>query len=222
MADDLIVRIGAGPEAGGGPARKRAAIVQAAIELFLAKGYDGASTDQIAAAASVSKQTLYNQFGDKQTLFQEIILGVTATAERFAADLPASVAGVRRPDDVEPALRELARRYLAAVMNPRVLALRRLMIGEAHRFPRLAADYYERGPDRVLAALADVFELLSLRGLLAADDPAVAAEHFAYLVLGRPLDRGMFHVDAAPGALELDLAADRAVDVFLAAYRGKR
>lgn len=216
--DELIVRIGAGQVAAG-PASKRAAIVLAATDLFLAKGYDGTSTDQIAAAASVSKQTVYNQFGDKQTLFHEIILGVTATAEQFAADLPASVAGVRAPEDLEPALRELARRYLAAVMTPRVLALRRLMIGEAHRFPRLAADYYERGPARVLGALADVFERLSLRRLLAADDPVVTAEHFAYIVLGRPLDRGMFDVDAAPAVEELNAAADRAVAFFLAATR---
>lgn len=217
-ADELIVRIGAGQVADGSSG-KRAAIVLAATELFLAKGYDGASTDQIAAAASVSKQTVYNQFGDKQTLFHEIILGVTATAEQFAAGLPASVAAVRAPEDLEPALRELARRYLAAVMNPRVLALRRLMIGEAHRFPQLAADYYERGPTHVLAALADVFERLSLRGLLAAADPTVTAEHFAYLVLGRPLDRGMFDVDAAPSVEDLNAAADRAVTFFLAATR---
>jgi TetR/AcrR family transcriptional repressor of mexJK operon len=217
-ADDLIVRIGAG-QAPDGPASKRAAIVLAATELFLAKGYDGTSTDQIAAAAAVSKQTVYNQFGDKRTLFHEIILGVTATAEQFAAGLPASVADVRDPEDLEPALRELARRYLAAVMNPRVLALRRLMIGEAHRFPQLAADYYERGPARVLGALADVFERLSLRRLLVADDPVVTAEHFAYIVLGRPLDRGMFDVDAAPPVEELNAAADRAVAFFLAATR---
>ena len=220
MVDELIVRIGPGPttELPDGPARKRAAIVQAATALFLRQGYHDTSTDQIAAAASVSKQTVYNQFGDKKNLFHDIILGVTATAERFAAELPGSVASVRAAEDVAPALHALARRYLASVMNPQVLALRRLMIGEASRFPQLAADYYDRAPARVLTALADVFDRLAARGLLRADDPAVTAEHFAYLVLGRPLDHGMFHVDAMPGAAELERSADRAVAVFLAAY----
>jgi len=219
--DELIVRIGPGrtAEAPDGPAGKRAAIVRAATELFLSRGYDGTSTDQIASAASVSKQTVYNQFGDKQTLFHDIILGVTATAERFAAELPGSVAGVRTAGDLETAIRELARRYLATVMNPRVLALRRLMIGEAHRFPRLAADYYDRGPARVLAALAEVFDRLADRGLLTVPDPAVAAEHFAFLVLGRPLERGMFHVEASPVPAEPNASADRAVTLFLAGYR---
>ncbi|HEX9338431.1 MAG TPA: TetR/AcrR family transcriptional regulator [Pseudonocardiaceae bacterium] len=218
--DGLIVRIGPGPvtDAPEGPARKRTAIVQAATALFLRQGYHDTSTDQIASAASVSKQTVYNQFGDKKNLFHDIILGVTATAERFAAELPRSSAAVRSAGDLEPALRELARTYLAAVLNPQVLALRRLMIGEANRFPRLAADYYERAPARVLTALADVFDRLAARGLLTVDDPVVAAEHFAYLVLGRPLDHGMFHVDAVPGAAELNRSADRAVAVFLAAY----
>ena len=219
--DELIVRIGPGRTADGpdGPARKRTAIVQAATELFLRQGYDGTSTDQIASAASVSKQTVYNQFGDKQTLFHDIILGVSATAERFAVELPASVSGVRTAADLDTAIHELAHRYLATVMNPQVLALRRLMIGEAHRFPRLAADYYDRGPARVLAALAEVFDRLADRGLLTVPDPAVAAEHFAFLVLGRPLDHGMFHVEAKPSRPELDASADRAVALFLAGYR---
>jgi TetR/AcrR family transcriptional repressor of mexJK operon len=105
-----------------------------------------------------------------------------------------------------------------SVMNPQVLALRRLMIDEANRFPQLVADYYERAPARVLAALADVFDRMAARGLLAVDDPAATAEDFAYLVLGRSLDHGMFHVDEVPGVAELERSADRAVTVFLAAY----
>jgi TetR/AcrR family transcriptional repressor of mexJK operon len=214
--DELIVRIGA---KGDGATGKRAAIVRAATELFLRHGYQDTSTDQIAAAASVSKQTVYNQFGDKQRLFTEIILGVTATAENFAAVLPREVADVRKPADLEPGLRALGRRYLATVMNPRVLALRRLLIGEAHRFPDLASTYYQRAPGRVLAALADVFDRLADRGLLTAPDPTAAAEDFAFLVLGRPLDHGMFHIeDEAADTELLERSADRAVSVFLAAY----
>jgi TetR/AcrR family transcriptional repressor of mexJK operon len=222
MADELIVRIdrhgAADTTASDGQSRKRAAIVQAATTLFLRQGYHDTGTDQIAAAASVSKQTVYNQFGDKKRLFHDIIIGVTATAERFAAGLPDELVGVRTAADLQPALRALARHYLAAVLNPQVLALRRLIIGEASRFPELAATYYQRAPGRVLAALADVFGRLADRGLLAVDDPAEAAEQFAYLVLGRPLDHGMFHVDDVPDVERSQRTADSAVRVFLAAY----
>jgi TetR/AcrR family transcriptional repressor of mexJK operon len=217
---ELIVRIGRGASSDStGTTGKRAAIVQAATGLFLRQGYQGTSTDQIAATAAVSKQTVYNQFRDKKTLFAEIILGVTATAERFAADVPTELAGVRAADDLEPALRSLARRYLSTVLDPQVLALRRLIIGESSRFPALAREYHRRAPARVLAALADVFSRLVDRGLLTGD-PGDAAEDFAFLVLGPALDQGMFHVDADPAPEPaVRRAADRAVAVFLGSYR---
>ena len=218
--DELIVRIGAGaPAAPDGQTGKRAAIVRAATGLFLRHGYQGTSTDQIAAAASVSKQTVYNQFRDKETLFREIVVGVTATAERFATSLPDALAGVRTPEELEPALHALAHRYLSAVLNPQVLALRRLIIGETNRFPELAAEYYRRAPGRVLAALADVFDRLRDRGLLTGD-PADAADDFAFLVLGRALDHGMFHLDDTPADTDaVRRIAGRAVTVFLGTYR---
>src|SRR5882724_9695340 len=56
----------------GRSARRRQAILAAATEVFVRQGYLGATTDQVAAAASVSKQTVYKQFGDKQHLFAEV------------------------------------------------------------------------------------------------------------------------------------------------------
>lgn len=214
MDDGLLVRVGPGPT-GDEPAGKRAAIVRAATELFLRHGYQGTRTEQIAAAASVSKQTVYSQFGDKERLFREVVLGTTATAEAFAAELGAAVAGVSTPAQVAPALRAIARRYLAAVRNPQILALRRLVIGEAARFPDLAATYHREVPARVIAALAERFAALA--DLLRIDDPDRAAVDFAFLVIGRSLDDGMFHVDAPPG-VDVEATADHAVEVFLAAY----
>ena len=216
--DDLIVRIGRTP-AGREPGGKRAAIVAAALDLFLSQGYQATRTEQIAAGAAVSKQTVYNQFGDKKTLFRDIVLGVTATADAFAVELAGALTAVSAPADVEPALRSLARRYLVAVMNPQVLALRRLVISEALRLPELAAAYYERAPARVLAALADQLGRLADRGLLSVADPTRAAGDFAFLLLGRSLDEGMFRSrEQPPTTSEVADAADHAVDVFLAAY----
>jgi TetR/AcrR family transcriptional regulator, mexJK operon transcriptional repressor len=219
---DLVVRISARPARPAVAPRevvgKREAIARAATELFLRQGYQATSTEQVASTAAVSKQTVYNQFGDKETLFREIVLGVTATAEAFAAGLGAAVEGVSTAGELDTALRALARRYLATVANPQVLALRRLVISEATRFPDLAAAYYERGPSRVLAALGVMIGGLAGRGLLRVGDPERAAADFAFLLLGRTLDEGMFRV-AAPAPAGLDAAADHAVDVFLAGYR---
>lgn len=219
--DGLIVRIShdaptASDSSGTYGSSKRAAIVRAATELFLRHGYEATTTAQIAAGAGVSKQTVYHQFGDKQGLFREIILGVTATVENFVAGLPEALGGLETTDDVRTGLRALARRYLASVVDPHVLALRRLVISEVSRFPDLAAAYYENAPQRVLRALAEQFSQLAQRGLLSTDDPETAADDFAALVLGRPVERGMFHIDSiGPG---VDRLADHAADVFLASY----
>jgi TetR/AcrR family transcriptional repressor of mexJK operon len=220
--DGLLVRIGSAPPAPPAPQErssgKRAAIVRAATELFLARGDQATSTEQIAAAAAVSKQTVYNQFADKQALFAEIVLGVGATADAFLAELASMLEAVGTVDDVAPALRRVARRYLAVVSHPQVLALRRLVISEATRFPELAADYHARTPSRVLEALGGHLADLGRRGLLAVDDPARAADDLAFLVVGRVLDEGMFRPDAVPAHDVLARHADHAVDVFLAAY----
>jgi TetR/AcrR family transcriptional regulator, mexJK operon transcriptional repressor len=222
--DGLIVRIRPQAEAGTRVVEgKRAAIARAATELFLAQGYQATSTEQIASAAGVSKQTVYNQFGDKERLFREIVLGVTATAEAFADGVAGSMRDVDTPAALDAALRALARRYLTTVMDPQVLALRRLVISEATRLPDLAVTYHERGPSRVLAALGELFADLGERGLLRADDPTRAAADFAFLLLGRALDEGMFRVGEpvlTPDGIED--AADHAVDVLLAVHGGSR
>jgi TetR/AcrR family transcriptional regulator, mexJK operon transcriptional repressor len=189
--------------------------MEAATTLFLRNGYQGTSMDDIAALAAVSKQTVYKHFADKERLFSDITLGITTNAEDFTNTVTVMLDGT---DDLERDLRDLARRYIASVMQPQVLRLRRLVIGEAGRFPELARTYYQRAPERVLATLAACMERLAARGLLRLDDPLLAANHFAFLVLS-PMDRAMFSGDdQLPAPAELDRLADAGVRVFLAAY----
>jgi TetR/AcrR family transcriptional regulator, mexJK operon transcriptional repressor len=196
--------------------RSRAAVLEAATALFLERGYVDTSTDDVAARAGVSKKTLYNTVGGKERLFTEVVLAVTATAERFADDL---VAALREADDVAEALHALARRHLAAVTSPRVVRLRRLASAESRRFPELAREYHRRAPGRVVDALAAVLAGLDRRGRLRTPDARTAAEHLAFLVVGPTLDAVMFEGEAAvPDAAELDRRARAGVEAFLAAY----
>ena len=205
-------------EGGTRSERKRAAILTAATALFLQQGYAGASMDEIAARAAVSKQTVYKHFADKEQLFSTIILSTTAQAAAFAEAVPQLLPG---SGELEQELRDLAHRYIRVVMDPRVLQLRRLIIAEARRFPDLARTYYERAPERVVAALAIAFQRYAGRGLVALDDPVLAANHFAFLILAIPLDKAMFcgeESSVAGGEADLDRFADAGVRVFLAAY----
>jgi TetR/AcrR family transcriptional repressor of mexJK operon len=197
-------------------ARKRRVILDAATTVFLRNGYRGTSMDEIAALAGVSKQTVYKHFADKERLFAAIILGtIDQVAEPFHAGLPTIGDG----DDLDGALGALARRLLAIVMQPQVLRLRRLVIGEAGRFPELGRTYYQRGPGRTVEALAASFRQLAERGRLRLDDPLLAAHHFNWLVISIPLNQVMLCGDDERfTAADLDRLADAGVGVFLAAY----
>lgn len=201
----------------GRSARKRQTILTAGQQLFLSNGYQGTSMDQVAATAAVSKQTVYKHFGEKRELLFAI---VTDALEPAAATIGDRIAALSDNGDVETDLVSLAGDYLRAVLDERVVQLRRLVIGEANRLPELARLYYEHAPLRTLDALTETFGGLHERGVLNAPEPSLAAEHFAFLVVGRPIDQALF--EGARKVLvdfDVDAYARGAVEVFLAAYR---
>ena len=196
--------------------RKRRAILDAATTLFLREGYLATSMDQIAAAASVSKQTVYKQFADKQSLFREI---VTGTVAEVSDPVAGQVASLRDSTDLAAGLQGLARALLAQVIQPRMMQLRRLVIGEAGRFPELGRLFYDSGPGRTIDTLAATFESLAARGMLRLQDPRLAAEHFNWLVMSTPLNRVMLCGDTElPAQADLHRYADAGARAFLAAY----
>jgi len=195
------------------------AIREAAAALFLEKGYQGTSMDDVAAAAQISKQTIYTHFANKEELFADLVLGNVERVEEFVDTMAETVNGA---GDLEEGIRRLARRYIRLVARPEVLRLRRLVLGEVGRFPDLARTYYVRVPGRVIAGLRGLLAELAGQGRLELDDPAIAAQHFAWLTLGIPLDRGMFYpIEETIRDADLDRMADAAARVFVAAY-GKR
>jgi TetR/AcrR family transcriptional repressor of mexJK operon len=204
----------------GRSARKRQAIMEAATALFLRDGYRNTSMDQVAADAVVSKQTVYKHFADKEKLFREIVLGVTGNSEAIIADLTSVLRSteIDSAADLRTVLTDLARRYIDGVLRPNVLALRRLIIAEAERFPDLARTYFEQAPSRGIDVIAHALRTYEERGLLELGDARLAAAQFAYLVLGIPQDRAQFCPQERPSPAERDRLAAEAVRVFLAAY----
>src|SRR5919109_2144979 len=179
------------------------AILNAAAGLFLEKGYQATSMDEIAAEAKVSKQTIYTHFAGKEDLFADLVLANAGRVEEFVGLIGPALDGV---ESLEVRLRRLARTYLGFISRPDSLRLRRLIIGEATRFPDLAREYYDRVPGRVYEALAAAF-----RQTLKVEDPTQAARDFAWLTVGLTLDRGMFHtLEGAATSSELDRLAGSA------------
>jgi TetR/AcrR family transcriptional regulator, mexJK operon transcriptional repressor len=215
MAQDGVVT---GGEGSGAPrsALKRQAILDAATEVFLRSGYLGTNMDEIAALSGVSKQTVYKHFGDKEALFVEIVSSMV----RAAGDMVHNEAPEpERDEEVMPYLIDYACRQLTVVLTPRLMQLRRLVIGEVARFPDLAKALYAHGPKRAMDALAASFARLAARGLLAIEDPRMAAAHFNWLIMSAPLNQAMLLGDEAiPSPAELRRYAADGVRVFLAAY----
>ena len=178
-------------------ADKPRAILEAAAEIFLDDGYLGASMDDIAEKAAVAKQTVYAHFSSKRALFVAMASALTNEAsDRVHNDVPQFHDG----DDLERFLTDYALRQLKVVLAPRLVRLRRLVIGEVSRFPELGEALYAGGPGRAIASLA--------------------ASQFNWLVMSAPLNRAMLLGDKAiPSAAELHKHASESVRFFLSAYR---
>jgi TetR/AcrR family transcriptional regulator, mexJK operon transcriptional repressor len=196
--------------------RSRSAAVEAATTLFLEHGYAGTTMDDVAERAGLTKRTLYNNFGTKAALFMAAVADTMAFAEQFAAELDEAYFE-EVATDPPAALDELARRLALSILRPPVISLRRLLISEAGAFPHLAQEYYERAPGGVLRALAAGFQQLTDARYLACDDARRAAEQFAYLVVGAPLDRAML-LGTVPPRQEVVAGAEAGVTTFLARY----
>lgn len=171
--------------------------------------------DAIARAAGVAKQTVYQHFVDKERLFVDVVRrAVNAVADPVAAEIGQLGSG----DDLAEDLRELAVSQLGAVLQPHVLALRRLVIAEACRFPDLGRAFFDQGPGRTMAGLAARFAELSREGRLRVADPPTAASEFNWLVVATPINEAMLLGRTDFPAEDLALIAHRAVATFLRAY----
>jgi TetR/AcrR family transcriptional regulator, mexJK operon transcriptional repressor len=195
--------------------QKSAAILAAAQQVFFANGYVGASMDQVAATARVSKQTVYKHFRDKEALFREVITKVVSARD---AGIPAELL-TSGDGSIEDRLRSFARHFLQGVMQRDVLKLRRLVIGEAGRFPELGQSFHELGPSRAAEELAVALREAATQQGLSLSDPVLAAEHLLSLVLSIPLNQAMLLGDEIPFTeAALHRYADEGAAAFLRAY----
>jgi TetR/AcrR family transcriptional regulator, mexJK operon transcriptional repressor len=195
--------------------RKGALILDTARQMFLERGYDATSLDDVAAATGVSKTTVYNNFEDKEGLFRAVVLSVTERAEQIISELGATLGG---DEPVAERLTAVARALAYGVLNPAVVQLRRLAISEAVRFPDIVTAYWDGGPARTLALLTKSFTQMAAQGELDTDDPAAAAALFAYAVLGLYQDQALLQPGLPLARADLDEHVRKMVGAFLRAY----
>ena len=201
----------------GGSDRKRAAIVQAALHLFLRDGFARTSVDAIADEAGVSKRTIYNHFGDKEHLFLSVIgdtydlmIGVVVEMMRkHLTDIPDGEV----QEHIVAFAREVA--TLAARSSERS-AMIRLMMTEAPHFPQLRE--HRMRPQGITGAIAEQLVKLDARGLLDVSEPIEAANHLFALTMGQMNNRSLFGA-FPPTDEEISYMAASGARAFLRAYR---
>jgi AcrR family transcriptional regulator len=168
---------------GGRPTREEAerrhrSLLATAFRLFLEKGWDGVSVEEISRQSGVAKGFIYARYTDKGALFVEAI-------ERLMADAIGTLhLADPLPDDVEQGLYAFGRKLLDLVLQPEALAFHRQFIADAGRFPELAKLFVER--NRLLDMIIEVLRTYADRGAIKLSDPRTMAEHFAILVVGIP------------------------------------
>ena len=183
----------------------------AAFEVFLEDGYR-ASMDKIAMRAGVAKQTLYNNFPNKESLFANVIRYATRSVP-----LPQYEPG----EDPRGPLLKFATAFRRLILSREGLELHRIVISEAPRFPELTKAFHKSGPEKVHNSLVAFLSEAMDKGLLRKDDPDFAADVLCNLMM---IDRARRLCGCSSPSGQYDSAekSERIVDCFLRAYAPPR
>jgi len=195
---------------------KRHAVLDAAATLFLAHGYGAVSMDAVAKGAGVSKATLYAYFASKDALFATIV-GDGCRAKIEAMDFLAQQS-VETPAALAEVLRQFGLRMMRFLMRPDTLAIYRIVVSEAARFPELGEAFHQHGPKAFLQTFSDWLQELMRAGLLRAADPDIAAEQFAALLRGAKFMRATLGLPIQQDDEAFNRHVEAVVDTFLRAY----
>ncbi|GAA2796263.1 TetR/AcrR family transcriptional regulator [Crossiella cryophila] len=201
------------PPSGERAERKRLAIVRAARTAFLREGFE-VSMDTIAAAAEVSKVTVYNHFRTKEELFTAVV--GAALDEALGEALTLLESGFDGGTTVRADLIRACRAWVGGLSHPDVLALRNLVTGEIRRFPALGEAWLERGPKRFHASITAALTRLVERAELKIPDLDLAALQLSGLVLSPHQVYGAY--GPPPGPELTDRLITHGVDMFLSYY----
>ena len=202
----------------GRPTREDAAalsdhLVATAGELFLRHGYAAVSINAIASAAKIAKHTIYRRFADKSALFAEVIRRRT-DAIQHAFDEAAAISG-----DPLVGLRVLGEQLARMALDQEWIALYRMTIAEASRFPELTPILLAHTGDRLVAVAAELVAQAQAAGRFAQGDSMFLAQHFMYMMAGRLLQNALAGKSEFDDPEALTGYLDASWELFLAAVR---
>jgi len=187
-------------------------MVSAAADLFLERGYEAITLDDLIARAGGSRRDIYGHFGGKEGLF---IAAVRRLCEEVAQPMEALPLD---EGDLAASLRSYGSALLRAVLSPRTLALHRLMVAEGQRFPELAQAIYHSGHHQGALILSAFLERHRERSSAwNSSVPSLTLAHqFVSLVVAEAQLRASVGLDHIPPTPEtVSQTVEYAVDVFM-------
>ncbi|CUH67066.1 putative HTH-type transcriptional regulator YvdT [Thalassovita autumnalis] len=192
--------------------RKFDQVLQGAREVFMADGFSGASVDDIAKAAGVSKATLYSYFPDKRLLFTEVARNECQRQADEALELTDLEATPRE------ALMQAAVQITTIITSEFSQRVFRICVAEADRFPELGQEFYESGPMLGRARITEYLNCAIERGEFEIEDMELAADQFSELCKTDLFAKMVFGIQTKFSEAEIERIAAGAVDMFLARY----
>lgn len=192
--------------------RKFEQVLEGARQVFMSDGFEGASVDDIARVAGVSKATLYSYFPDKRHLFMEV-----ATTEcTLMADRALELIGEGKPP--REVLWIAASQLVRFLLSDFAMQCFRICVAERDRFPELGQAFYAAGPEMGRQRICEYFVDAVARGELMIDDVDMAAEQFAELCKVKLWTRAIFGIQDTFSEAEIDQIVQHAVDTFMARF----
>ena len=191
---------------------KRRQILDGARKVFMDLGFDGASMNEIARAAGVSKGTLYVYFADKSRLFEAIVEDEALEKGKIAYNLDPG-------RDVETTLREFGRAYIGTMCRPGGGSSIRTVMAIAERMPDVGRQFYENVLAKSINRLADYLRAHIQPNDLAIDDCQLAAAQFMQMCQATLFLPFVFQAEPAPSAERIARVVDSATRLFLQTNR---
>jgi AcrR family transcriptional regulator len=192
--------------------RKFDQVLSGARKVFMADGFEGASVDEIARVAAVSKATLYSYFPDKRLLFMEV---ARAECQRQASEAINSIDMSAPPHVV---LEQAGKHFLRFITSRFGLQIFRICVAESDRFPELGRQFFNSGPAVMQAEMSAYFRQAEARGELSIEDHGLAAFQFGELCKADVWMQLMFGVTKSVSEADIDRVVHSAVKTFLARY----
>jgi AcrR family transcriptional regulator len=209
VSDPNTLRVGSDEDSS-----KRRQILDGARKVFMDLGFDGASMNEIARSAGVSKGTLYVYFADKSRLFEAMVEDEALEKSKIVYNLDP-----RR--DAEVTLREFGQAYIGSICRPGGGSSIRTVMAIAERMPDVGRRFYENVLARTINRLADYLQAHVGPDDLAIDNCELAAAQFLQMCQATLFLPFVFQAEPAPSAERIAQVVDSATRMFLQTYRAK-